>query len=81
MELGEANVLLVNDVDRAGGGHVVGTLRIPPDVPVDDGTPRVDGILRRSPEILSFLRCDVALPGGKGQASIGRLCDQVRGRE
>jgi hypothetical protein len=81
VELGDANVILVDQVDTAGGAQVVRTLRIDPAVPLsEDGRPRVEEVLRRSQEIVSFLQCEAAMPDGKGQAMIDRICAQVLGR-
>ena len=81
VELGDANVIFVDHVDKAGGAQVVRTLRIDPAVPLsDNGRPRVEEVLRRSPEIVSFLQCQTVLPDGKGQAAIDRICAQVVGK-
>ena len=81
VELGEMNVILVDGVDTASAAKVVGTLRIDPAVPLSpEGRPRVEEILRRSPEILSFLRCGTAMPDGKGQAMIDLICARVIGK-
>lgn len=80
VELGHANVILVDQVDTADGPRVVGTLRIDPDVPHSaDGHPRVESVLRRSPAVIAFLRCDVVMPDGRRQALFDRLCAQVLG--
>lgn len=80
IELGDANVILVDDVDTAAGPRVVGTLRIDPTVPSGDHPGRMGEILRKSSEVVSFLRCDAAMPDGKGQAMVDRICAQVLGR-
>jgi hypothetical protein len=80
VELGDANVILVDHVDSVEGPRVVCTLRIDGEVPSDNGRARVEPVLRRSPEVISFLRCDAPMPDGRGQASIDRLCAQVLGK-
>jgi predicted dehydrogenase len=81
VELGDANVIFVDHVDGAGGAQVVRTQRIDPVLPLSaEGRPRVDAVLRRSPEIISFLRCDTVLPDAKAQATIDRICAQVIGK-
>ena len=80
VDLGNANVILVDHVDSAEGPRVVSTLRIDGEVPADDGRARVEPVLGRSAEVISFLRCDPPMPDGKGQASIDRLCAQVLGK-
>ena len=61
------NVILVDDVDGAGGPQVTGALRIDPEFTVTRfAEPRFSGgielLLRRSQAMLDFLRCDVPLP-------------------
>jgi hypothetical protein len=81
VELGDANVILVDGVDTAGAAKVVRTLRIDPAVPLSqEGRPRVEEVLRRSPEVLSFLQCETAMPDGKGQAMIDVICARVVGK-
>ena len=81
VELGDANVILVDGVDTAGAATVVRTLRIDPAVPFSqDGRPRVEEVLRRSPEIVAFLQCQTAMPDGRGQAMIDLICAQVIGK-
>lgn len=81
VELRDANVILVDDVGTAAGPRIVGTLRIDPAMtPSGDGPLRMEEVLRRSSEVVSFLRCDAAMPGGKGQAMVDRICAHVLGR-
>jgi hypothetical protein len=67
-----ANVVLVDDVDT-GGNKFVASLRIDPSLPDGDAL-KVEQILRRSPEIVSFLRCDVRLEDERARAMIERSC-------
>ena len=77
--LAEANVVLVDGVDSPEGPQVVRTLRIDPEYqtavdllpggPVGRG-PRTrpqavpaQTFIRRSPELVEFLQCDVSVPG------------------
>ena len=80
VELGDANVMLVDHVDGSDGPKVVSTLRIDGEVPSEDGRARVELMLRRSSEVISFLRCDAPMPDGKGQAAIDQICAQVLGK-
>lgn len=79
LALDDANVVLVDGVDSPEGPHVVRTLRIDPEYqttvdllpggPVGRG-PRTrpqavpaQTFIRRSPELVEFLQCDVSVPG------------------
>lgn len=82
VQLGDANVILVDNVDLGDELKVVNTLRVDPELPQSDsGYPRVDAVLGRSPEIVSFLRCDARMPDGRAQAMIDSICAQVLGRQ
>ena len=72
IELGDANVILVDDVDGPQGPQIAGKLRIDPPVPSVDGNAHVVEILRRSQEIVSFLGCDAT--------SVDVWCTQVLGK-
>jgi hypothetical protein len=80
LPLGAANVVFVDDVDSPKGGRITGTARLDPTLAPGTGAPGVAGILGRSPEVVSFLRCGTAMPGGRGQAMIDRLCAKVSGK-
>ena len=76
--LGNANVVLVDGVDETAGPRVVGTLHIDPgfDTAVDlppampsgprgaqrPGAVPAQTFIRRAPELVSFLQCDVRAP-------------------
>jgi hypothetical protein len=75
--LGDDNVVLVDDVDGASGLRVVKTMRIDPALP-EPG--RMELAIRRSPELVAFLRCDVKLPDARQQALMDVICGQVVGR-
>jgi len=78
VELHDDNVILVDGVDTADGPTVVGTLRVEPELPqTDNGFPRIEAVLQRSPEIASFLQCDARLPDARVQAFIDSICAQV----
>lgn len=81
IQLRDDNVILVDNVDVAGGPTVVGTLRVDPEPPLaDNGYPRIEPVLRRSPEIVTFLQCDARLPDERVQAVIETVCRQVLGQ-
>jgi hypothetical protein len=69
ISLADTNVVLVDDVDRPSGAHIVGRLRVDPKLPEPDSSglrtieddPAITAI-RRSPEAGAFLQCDVPLP-------------------
>jgi hypothetical protein len=79
LALDEANVVLVDGVDSQEGPHVVRTLRIDPEyqttLDVLPGGPMGRGprmrpqavpaqtFIRRSPELVQFLQCDMSVPG------------------
>ena len=75
--LGDNNVVLVDDVDGVGGPRVVKTLWIDPALPEPV---RIELAIRRSPELIAFLRCDVKLPDAQQQAMMDIICAQVLGR-
>lgn len=62
--LNDANVVLVDDVDSPAGPRVVRTLRVDPEYQTTPASPApVQMFIRRSPELVEFLQCDIALPG------------------
>jgi hypothetical protein len=77
LDMREDNVVLVDDVDSAGGAQVIGTMRLPRSMPGSAG--QIGLVLRRSPEIMSFLRCDASVPEGAPKAHVERLCLQNMG--
>lgn len=74
--LGDANVILLDAVDSLL--RVVGTRRVEPTIP--ESGRRIELVLRRSSELLEYLRCDVRLPDPKAQEQMEFLCAQVLGR-
>ena len=81
VEMRDDNVILVDDVDRENGMTIIRTLRVDPELPrADNGYPRIEAVLRRSPEILDFLRCETRLPDQRAQAVIDQICSQVLGQ-
>lgn len=69
--LGDDNVVLVDDVDSPTGPRVVKTLRVDPAVP--DGR-RIDQLIAGSPELVTYLRCDLKAPDPRLQIGIDMLC-------
>jgi hypothetical protein len=79
IKMAESNVVFVDDVDSSAGPRVTGTMSIESRMPGSAG--QIGMVLRLSPEIMSFLRCDAKAPDGRGQAFLGRLCLQNIGAD
>jgi hypothetical protein len=63
IELGDANVLLVDDVDSPAGPRVVSLVRIDGDYKADVTRPApIHTFIRRSSDLVEFLRCDTRVP-------------------
>lgn len=58
----------------AAEGRIVGTKRVDPEMP--DGH-RIALVMRKSPELHTFMRCDVRLPDARQQAIMDLLCAQI----
>jgi hypothetical protein len=81
IEMRDDNVILVDDVDAQGGLTIARTLRVDPELPrADNGYPMIELVLRRSPEILEFVRCDMRLPDERAQVLMDQVCRQVLGK-
>lgn len=77
ISLGDSNVLLIDHVD-AGGGLTVVAKKI--DGQLAESTVPILPLLRRSPELVSFLQCDLRLADPKAQPLVDLICSQVTGR-
>src|SRR5688500_11061362 len=77
VELASANVILVDEVDGAYGPRIERTLQVDPAFP--ESPARVEEIVRRSPELFSFLRCDAKLQDPKMQPMIDAICGKMKG--
>jgi hypothetical protein len=78
VELGDHNVVLVDDVDVATGPRFVRSLRFDP--AIDD--PRVLApAIARSPELVEFLQCAVKLDSPSAQRTTGGICDAIGRRD
>ena len=63
VDLGDANVVLVDDVDSPTGPQVVRTLRIDPEYQTVPMRPMpAQHFIRRSPELIEFLQCGAQVP-------------------
>jgi hypothetical protein len=76
--LAAVNVVLVDDADSPQGSRVVRALRIDPTYP--GSALHFELALRRSPELLEFLQCDVPLSDAREQAMNALICARVTGR-
>ena len=56
----DGNVILVDEVDGAGGPRIVETMRVEPRFP--GGFIDIDTVVRRHPAVFPFLRCDARFP-------------------
>jgi hypothetical protein len=78
VDLGDSNVVLVDNVDRLDGLRISGLLHVDSEVALlGGGHPDIDAVLMRSADIVSFLKCDVALPGGRGPGLVASTCARV----
>ena len=75
--LNDDNVVLVDDVDSVGGPKVVKTLRVDSALS-DPSHPEI--VIRRSPELVAYLRCDIKLSEAQKQAAIDVICAQLIGK-
>lgn len=79
--LDDANVVLVDGVDSPAGPQVVRTLRIDPEYQTTPRSPvPAQTFIRRSPELVEFLQCDVTVPGQSTyeQQMFDLLCTRVK---
>jgi hypothetical protein len=75
--LGDHNVVLVDEVDSTRGPKVIKTMKI------DSALPdpiQIDAAIRRSAELIEFVRCDLKLPDERQQAVMDVLCGRITGR-
>ena len=78
VSLQNANVILVDRVDSREGLTVVGTREIDPQL---SGVPvRIEQVLRRSSELVAFLRCDASLPDPLAQEMVRMVCGELLNR-
>jgi hypothetical protein len=82
VDLGDRNVVLVDNVDSSDDVKVDGLIRVDPEVSLlAGGYPDIDAVLGRLTDIVSFLKCDMALPGGRGLNLITPSCARLLGKE
>jgi len=76
IDLRDDNVVLMDDVDGAGGPTFVGTRRIEPAFP--QGLKDLRTLLKRSPELVAYLRCDARLDDARMQQMMDFICASYR---
>jgi hypothetical protein len=77
VSLSSANVILVDNIDTAGGAVVSKVVTI--DSRVDRANIQLSDLLGRSPEVVSFLRCEVGTPNERATQMMRRLaCDDLK---
>ena len=72
--LHDTNVVLIDAAD-SGSPMIVGTRYVDPRF---SGADAVAAIVKRTPELFEFLRCDVTLPDANQQAMMALICGQMR---
>jgi len=72
--LRDTNVILIDGAD-AKTPTIVGTRYVDPTF---TGRDPVAAIVKRTPELFEFLRCDITLPDPNRQAMMALLCGQLR---
>ena len=76
--LGEGRAVLVDDVDGPGGPVVIGVRPI--GTRASGEPPRIEPLIRESPELADYLRCHQTLENPQLQALVAGTCRQVLGR-
>lgn len=79
IELADSNLILVDGVGTADGPRVVGTLRVDPArLEWESTQPVIQSVLAPNADVVSFLRCDAPMPGGRGQEMMNMLCARLK---
>ena len=74
ISLRDANVVLIDGAD-SGNPTIVGTRHVDPWF---TGNDPVSAVVRRSPELFEFLRCDITLPDSRMQTMMTFVCGRMR---
>jgi hypothetical protein len=74
VDLKGANVVLVDRVDSPDGPVIVKTTTVPP---TTSASPRIETVLRNTPELLDYLRCEAQTPGGFSHPAMGPVCAEA----
>lgn len=72
IDISKDNVVFVDEVDSPTGPRVTGTMRVERAMPGSAG--QIALVLRTSPEIMSFLRCEATTTDLRKRAVLERLC-------
>ena len=72
--LDKNNVILVDNVDVPNGGKILGRYQVAP--AMNDPT-RIDPILRSSPALIEYLRCDAPTENDANAAALAHVCAMV----
>lgn len=75
ISIGDANVILMDNVDAAGGPKLVEKLKVDPAFT----DPHIETIIRRSPKLQSFMQCDIQFADQHLQEMMQLLCARMRG--
>ena len=79
ISLKETNVVLVDFIDSANGPAIVGYRWIdpaPPDAPA--AVDPIASVVKRTPDLFDYLRCDLTLPDPVMKAFMPIICGQMR---
>jgi len=74
VDLKGANVVLVDRVDSPDGPVIVKTTTAPP---TTNASPGIEAVLRNTPELLDYLRCEAQIPGGLSHPSMRTVCAEA----
>jgi hypothetical protein len=83
ISLKETNVVLVDFVDSTNGPTIVGYRWVDPAPPTPDERSPADpiaAVVRRTPELFEYLRCDLSLSDPLMKAMMPIICGQMRGQ-
>jgi hypothetical protein len=72
------NVILVDEVDGATGPQIASSLWVDPLFANEPS--EVEVIIRRNPELYSFLRCDAKLPDANAQQMVESVCARMKAK-
>ena len=84
ISLKDTNVVLVDFVDSKAGPTIVGYRWVEPGAPAPPVVPGgasdpIAGAIRRSPELLEYLQCDLKMPDAIMQPLMEQVCHIIRG--
>jgi hypothetical protein len=71
------NVILIDDVDGAEGPTLVGSRHVDPEFP--ELPVQIGMLIRQSPELVEFLRCDTKVPDLNAQPMFDAICARLTG--